>query len=400
MSKENKFIWTMAFLIIGVSIGAGILGLPLELGLSGFIPALISLIIVWCLMLAVGWTYLYKFMNSKNEITDYAQLYQQELGSWAKTINSIAYLFTFYCLMIAFISGASSTVVGIIPGLEKIPYIDKFIDILFFIIVTSIIVYGMDFMRKFNSFLMILLFLFFFGLIFFIIPKFNVSYLGYIKWSRFPLNMPILITAFGYHIVLPIIYKHSKENNIHSKGIIKILFLGTFIVLILNILWIFVILGILPVISSGNVSILSSFLKGEPVTVPISKLIESKWIILIALFFSLIAITTSYIGVGAGVMNYIKDLTATILKKRNRFTDSILTFLVPIVITLTYPHLFIEMLNIVGGIGIITSFGILPGIMSIKKNNPLYIRYLGWFILVFSILIFSIESYNILNKIH
>jgi tyrosine-specific transport protein len=391
MKKETKFIWAMGFMIIGVSIGAGILGLPLEIGLSGLWPALIGLVLVWALMLGVGWIYMYKFINSKEEISDYAMLYQKELGNWAKLINSIAYLFTFYCLMIAFISGASSTIVGIIPSLGKIPYAVKYIDVIFFIIATSVIIYGTEFMSKFNTVLIIFLFSFFFILLILIFPYFNVSYLSYHKWSHIPFEMPILVTAFGYHIVLPIIYKHSKAKNIPKKGLIKILLLGTVIVLFVNILWAIVVLGVLPVTSPSGISITSAYKAGVPATVPIARLTQNGSIIFFALMFSLIAIITSYIGVGAGVMSYIKDLTGQYFKRRNRATDILITFSLPLVIVLTYPNLFIKMLNIVGGIGIITSFGILPGIMATKQKNPTYIRLLGVLILIFSIFIFAVE---------
>jgi tyrosine-specific transport protein len=391
MKKETKFIWAMGFMIIGVSIGAGILGLPLEIGQCGFWPAITGLIMVWALMLGVGWVYLYKFIHSKEEVSDYAMLYQKELGNWAKLINSIAYLFTFYCLMIAFISGASSTIVGIIPQLEKIPFAAKYIDVLFFIIATSVIIYGMEFISKFNTFLIIFLFAFFFILLILIFPYFNVSYLGYHKWKHVPFEMPILVTAFGYHIVLPIIYKHSKIKKISKKSLVKILLLGTVIVLLINILWAVVVLGVLPVTSYNGVSITSAYKEGVPATVPIARLTKNSSIMFFAMMFSLFAIVTSYIGVGAGVMSYIKDLTGQYFKKRNKLTDILITFLLPLVIVLTYPNLFIKMLNIVGGIGIITSFGILPGIMAVKQNNPAYIRLLGFLIFFCSVFIFAIE---------
>ena len=391
MKKNTKFIWSMIFMIIGVSIGAGILGLPLEVGLSGFWPAITGLILVWLLMLSVGWVYLYKFINSKESVNDYAMLYQKELGRWAEFVNSIAYLFTFYCLMIAFISGASSTIVGIFPYLETIPFVVKYIDIIFFIFATSVIIFGMEFMSKFNTVLIVLLFTFFFVLLILIFPFFNTSYLSYQKWSHVPFEMPILVTAFGYHIVLPIIYKHSKANKISNNGLIKILFTGTIIVLLVNILWAVVVLGVIPINSVDSVSITSAYKDGAPATVPIAKLTKTGSITFFALMFSLFAIVTSYIGVGAGVMSYIKDLTGQYFKRRNKLTDIIITFSLPLIIVLTYPNLFIKMLNIVGGIGIITSFGILPGIMALKKRNPSYIRFIGAFILIFSIFIFIIE---------
>jgi len=40
-SSDNLYIWTLALLITGTTVGAGILGLPIKTGLSGFLPSIL-----------------------------------------------------------------------------------------------------------------------------------------------------------------------------------------------------------------------------------------------------------------------------------------------------------------------------------------------------------------------
>ena len=396
MKKETKFVWLMSLVIIGVSVGAGILGLPLQLGLTGFFPALTMLILIGAMTFAVGLIYIYKFSHSINKVEDFATLYQEELGFWGKFINSIAYLFTFYCLMVAFICAGSAVTVGVIPQLDKIPHIQQYIDTVFSLLVAFAVVYGIGIIKRLNAFLVILLFVSFLSLLIFIFPYFKISYLMYQKWDRAIFTMPILVTAFGYQIVLPVIYKHGRATNISEKSFVKILLFGTIAVLFINAIWIVVVLGVLPVAASNShASILYAYKHGLPVTIPLVWLTRSYRFVSVALVFSLFAIITSYIGVATGVMSYIKDLTAHYFKKRNKVTDILITFVPSLIFALTYPGIFIKMLSIVGGLGIITSFGILPGLVAIKSNNALYIRFFGGFVLMLSLFIFIVECFTL-----
>ncbi|MFW5487968.1 MAG: aromatic amino acid transport family protein [Desulfovibrio sp.] len=56
MSKNSAHphVWTMAFVVTGNLIGAGILGLPINTGLAGLVPALVGNVVMWLLMLTTA----------------------------------------------------------------------------------------------------------------------------------------------------------------------------------------------------------------------------------------------------------------------------------------------------------------------------------------------------------
>jgi tyrosine-specific transport protein len=371
MNKNNRtLIFSSSLMIIGTSIGAGILALPLETGLAGFLPSLFGFILMWATMTISGWILFLRFYKNKGTVTNIAMLYHHELGPWAKHLNTVSYFLTFYGLLIAYMSGASSTITHLFDDLATIQHIDKIITILFFVFATSLIVFGKKILNRSNTLLSILLFIFFFTLIALTLPYTQSSNLSFHNWQRTAFALPILATAFGYHPVIPVIYEYAEDKNLAKKNYFQILIIGTIIVFVFNLVWSIIVMGILPVHAADGISISTALSKGIPATVPIAKLINSKTLILVSVLFSLFAITTSYIGVGAGLLNYIEGVLFYYIKP-SKIISLTVTFLIPLILALIYPGIFIKLLSLVGGIGVITSCGILPVLLGLKHDTDI-----------------------------
>ena len=390
MKSNIAFISSMSLIIVGTSIGGGILGLPLETGLAGLVPSFFCFLFICLAMTISGWIVFYRFIKSRGTINNFAMLYHAELGPWAKHLNTFAYFFTFYGLLVAYLSGASTTIISIFPQLHNIPYAGKLITAIFFLSVTSIIVFGSHVIRKSNTLFSVLLFTFFIMLILLTVGHTNPANLEYRNWSYAPFVLPILATAFGYHIVIPVIYDHAIGKNLKTRNYFSILLIATIIVFLFNLIWTTIVMGILPIHSSDNISITSALARGVPATIPIAKLLHSKILILVSVFFTFFAITTSYIGVGAGLLNYIEGVTYYYFKS-SRLINISITFLVPFLVALIYPDVFIKLLNIVGGIGVIISCGMLPALLGLKKDNPPYLKCLSLITMLVCIIVFVIE---------
>ena len=396
MKNSSKTVFTilMSLLIVGTSVGGGILALPLQTGLSGFIPSFFCFILVCFTMTFSGWVLFIKFVKHENEVNNIAALYHKELGPWAKHVNTLAYYLTFYGLLVAYLSGASSTLLSIIPQLQSIPYIHKIIIIVYFLIATSLIVFGAKIINRSNTVLSILLVGFFITLIILTSPYIDIKKVEYINWLKASASLPILATAFGYHPIVPVIYSHSSGKSFTKKNYLNILLLGIGIVFIFNMLWSFIVMGILPVMSNNSISITSALIKGVPATIPIAKVINSNTLLLVSIIFTFLAITTSYIGVGAGLLNYNEGLLAYHMKS-TKTASVLITFFLPVLVALFYPGIFIKLLGLVGGIGVILSCGILPTLMGLKKDNPTYIKVFSALVIIVCIIIFLTECYLI-----
>jgi len=125
----------------------------------------------------------------------------------------------------------------------------------------------------------------------------------------------------------------------------------------------------LPLNDSGNDSIFYAFMNNLPATIPMARALSEPLFMAVSLVFAILAIITSYVAVGTGLMGFMCDLTKPIIPFRNRLTDACLAFGPPLVVTLIYPNLFLNALNVAGGVGVAIAFGILPSIILIKVSK-------------------------------
>ncbi len=392
MYRKLYFIFTMAFIIVSTCIGVGILGLPLQTGQAGFVPSIVGLILCWFLMGSTAWIMVYRLVVSREIITDMAKVYEKDLGKWAKYLNSAGYILTFYGLIVAHLCGAVSIIIHLIPFLHSIPHITTIVNIIYFVLVTAVILYGMETVRKCNTFFISGLLCIFLLLIILIVPYTKEVNLQHTNWANFPLQLPILITSLGFQVVIPAICKHAIELNVKRLHVFYILIIGIVIIFIINFAWLFAVIGTLPLTSPDQISIVGAYNEGQPATVPIAKMLHSNAITFLALFFSFFVVTTSYFGLGMGFLNYMRDLTSKYIKG-SIYTDASITFIIPLIVSILYPDLFITILNFVGGFGVIVAFGMLPALLGIKQNNSKSLKILGWFSLLLSLIIFSIQFY-------
>jgi tyrosine-specific transport protein len=107
MKNSISKIITASLMVSGVSIGIGILGLPVDTGLAGFFPSLIIMLISWLFMLATGWIIARQISETQNDKEDLGGLFKRTLGKSGTILSNIGYLFLLYCILIAHIVGGS-----------------------------------------------------------------------------------------------------------------------------------------------------------------------------------------------------------------------------------------------------------------------------------------------------
>ena len=374
---------TIVLLITGTTVGAGMLGLPIKTGLSGLFPSILAMIVVWGLMLSTAWILASRIIASDHTTSDLPTLFQQELGTPGKWLSIIGYLTIFYGLLVAYLSGASSILVNLV----QLPLARQTWIIIFFIVATGIILFGLDLVRKGNAVIMTVLGISFVFLLIKTGQNLNPQHLSYTDWHFVPSALPIIVCAFAFHAIIPTVCRSLKWQ---SRACWQALFMGTLLALVLNALWVIVVIGALPLAGQGQENILAAFHANLPATVPLSMVFHSKVITTAGMFFSLTAIITSYFGVGIAFMGFFRDIISSFGKKSNRFKEALLTFGPPFVVALVYPNLFLKALDLVGGIGLLLVFGCLPGLMLIKskRKQAIWQRFGGYAMLcLFGLLI-------------
>ncbi len=362
MKNPTLKIFTAALMISGNTIGAGILGLPILAGMAGALPSTAGLMAIWMVMLGTAFVLAWRMTSHGPEVKGLPSLFQKELGPFGKGFATIGYLINYFGILVAYLCGGAT----IITHLFNLDVPQSIVTLILFAILTGVTLFGVEVVRKSNALLMALLFVAFSYLIIVSGKSVHLQWFQYADWRFFPAVFPVFICTFTYHNTIPIVVRVLDYDR---PSVNKALVVGTAIPLILSILWTLSVIGCLPLEGVGKDTIHNAFKENFPATIPLAHILDSNVFTTVSLIFSLLAIATSYMAVGTGLLNFMKDLSQPLFKKRNQATDALLAFGLPLFITLYYPDLFLIALNVAGGVGIGMVFGILPGMILIKMRK-------------------------------
>lgn len=390
----NKLIFSVTLLIIGNLVGAGILALPTNVGIGGFIPAIVGMILMAGAMYYTS-TILSKEASLNKKLTfNYPSLYHKYLGNFGKWVAILANLLILYGLLTAYLTGATS----IIVHLFKIPIPNFVVLLIFFSIITFLNIKDIIIIRKYNVVLMVLMWVSFALIVIMSEKHVQIQRLSFQDWGFLPSTIPIIVTAACFHVIIPQISKDLKWN---TKIINRVMLFGLIVGMLMNIIWIQAGIGAIP-LDSGNVNLLNAFENNLPVTVPLTEVVNSSIFIIFSLLFAILAIATSYLATGTSLLGFIEDLTKNHFKKSYRWLDIIIAFVPPLLVSIFYPGIFLKALNIVGGVGVVLLFGILPSIMALRMAKSKKKRIFATVVLIIfiSILVLELGQEFGLLKIH
>jgi tyrosine-specific transport protein len=375
--------FTVSLLVAGNLVGAGILALPINTGLAGLAPSLLCMLLVGIVMMFSASVLSKEAIDERDESFNYPSLFHNHLGNAGKWGAILANLLILYGLMIAYLAGATAILAGLLP-----PYIPEWAILLFFfVIITALNLREMDVIRRHNTLLMFFMWGSFAIIVLLATSRIETPRLSYTDWVFLPSTIPIIVTAFNFHNIIPHIC-HSLEWD--PKQVRNAIWMGVFIGYAMSGVWILVCIGAMP-LDGGGTSIYEAFISNTPSTVPLSKIINNKLFTVFASIFSLLAISTSCLAVGISLMGFFEDLISNHLNKASKTLKIGLSFIPPLLFTLLYPKIFLRALNIVGGFGIVTLFGILPCIIAIKRGRSSLSRALGIVMLIIFSSFFALE---------
>lgn len=366
-----------ALMISGITIGIGILGLPVQTGLAGFIPSMIILLVIWALMLITGLIIAREITHSSNPHEDLGGLFSRTLGLPGRILTWIGYLVLLYGIMVAHIAGGSQILSSL--GLTSLP-MPAWV-LIFFLVATVFALFGSKQIEKASSLLFILLIGVFIVLIALILSRVQPQRYLFTDWSFSISAVPIILCAVAYQIIVPSVCR-VLDNDF--RKVRNALIVGTLIPVVFNATWIMAVLGVLPL--EGPVSILSAFLANEPAVIPLSKTFPGTPIQRVTIIFSMTALILSYVLQSASMTSFFHDYLAPRFPERATFYSKMLTFIPSLAIALLFPGLFLSMLNLTGGVSIVILCAILPvltGLRTLRGSNRWIRRGLYFLLVVF-----------------
>ena len=390
----SKITWFSVLLngclVAGYTIGAGVLGLPITTGLSGFIPTSISMIIVWVILYGLAWFLAKLFIAKKDAGCDYVSLYAEELGSVGKWLSIIGFLIIYYGALTAYLSGAA----GIIKGLFNLNIPVGIVGLFCFVVYTLIIIFGIKAVEKGNFIFMVILVISFIYLVCMIVPHMKIERFTYVDWEFTPCAFSILIFSAIPFLIVPTV---CRPLNFSPKPIFYSLVIGGVISFLISYTWITVVIGALPLKGEGDNNLLYAYTHGISASLPLADLLKCKFIFAATALFSVLAISTSYLGTGIAIVGFVDDFNHFKIKLKRKYHIYAVAFLPSLIIVLIDPNIFLRMMNFVGGAGFCLAGGVMPALILIKKTRGHWgIQIVAYCILL---ILLSIVLLEILTKL-
>ncbi|MBU0743934.1 MAG: tyrosine-specific transport protein [Gammaproteobacteria bacterium] len=340
---HSKFIGSL-LIVVGTSIGAGILALPLVSAHVGWVFAIGLLLLIWSLMTVTGLLVLEVNLSLEARSSGFSSMAEKTLGYPGKIVAWLTCILLLYALTAAYISGASSLLKELFYYCFSIN-VPSFVNAILFVAILGGAVFwstkATDFLNRgmisIKGFLL-------FMTIAFLMPHIDVASainnnVGAVDASYIYAVFPIFICSFGYHTVIPSIRMYFGNE---SSGLRKIIVLGTTTSLVIYIVWVFVVLNIIPL--NGDNSFEQIFAQNTSVgglVGAVTAIVDSRWVSIGINGFSNIAMTTSFLGVTLGLFDFIADGFKRSDTRFGRAQTSVITFIPPLIFALYFPEGFI-----------------------------------------------------------
>lgn len=340
---KSSYIGGILF-IVGTSIGAGMLALPIANAAIGFWPSSALLIFYWFLM-TLGALYMVEASLYVPAGKHLLSMAQTTLGKPGLGIAWLSYMLLLYALLAAFISGGADVLGGIVAQMG-LP-LPSWVTITAWTAVLGAVVYqGMRPVDWVNRLFMLGKLVIYSLLIVFILPQSHADLLMTQGRAYNPTMSMILITSFGFAIIVPNLRDYFEGNELVLRRVVLI---GSLIPLCCYILWDAVILGTIPTEGAmGLLRLQQSAHATSDLALALSQALNRPMITGLFHVFTAVCMVTAFLGVSLSLMSFLADGLKLSSHGREGMSLFLLTFLPPWLGVMFYPGAYLHALSYAG----------------------------------------------------
>ena len=343
-----------AMIIAGTAIGAGMLANPTSTAGVWFIGSILALIYTWFCMTTSGLMILEANLHYPTGAS-FDTIVKDLLGKGWNLLNGLSVAFVLYILTYAYITSGGGITQNLLN--QAFGSAESAVDIgrtsgslIFCLVLAAFVWLSTKAVDRFTTALIggmvIAFFLSTAGLLGSVksdvllntVATGEQQYLPYLLTA-----LPVCLVSFGFHGNVPSLVKYYHRDG---GRVMKSIFIGTGLALVIYILWQLAIQGNLPrsefapvIEKGGDVSALLEALH---------KYIETDYIAVILNFFAYMAIASSFLGVTLGLFDYIADLLRFDDSFAGRSKTALVTFLPPLLLSLQFPYGFVIAIGYAG----------------------------------------------------
>ncbi|EGT83130.1 tyrosine transporter [Haemophilus quentini] len=336
----NKTVGS-TLLVAGTMIGAGMLAMPLTSAGIGFGFTLVLLLGLWALLTFSALLFVELYQTAESD-AGIGTLAEQYFGKTGRIIATAVLIIFLYALIAAYVSGGGSLLKDLLPE----SFGDKVSILLFTVIFGSFIVIGTHSVDKINRVLFFVMLAAFAVVLSLMLPeiKFDNLMATPIDNALIISASPVFFTAFGFHGSIPSLNKYLDGN---VKALRISILAGSAITLCAYILWQMSTHGLLT--QNEFLQILKEDATLNGLVKATLAITGSNVIAGAVKLFSTLALVTSFLGVGLGLLECIEDLLKRSFNiSAGRISLGLMTFIPPLVFALFYPEGFILALGYAG----------------------------------------------------
>lgn len=346
-------------LIVGTSLGGGMLALPMATAAGGYWHALFLFMTVWAVTLIAAF-YILEACMYLPEGSHFVSAARHTWGKKTALLVGGLLWFFLYVLLSGYTAGGSGLVQvlvehyhGVWPG---------WLYTLFFSSVFGLILYrGVSAVDWVNRGLMGLKLLAYIVLVISMAPSTHLNVDAHLPLHHLSGAILVVVTAFGFGGSVPTVRNYCQSN---VSALIKTLVAGSFIPLVCYLLWDWVVQGNIPahgehgLIAMAHaphaVATLTTTLASNQAS---GRLAESA----IHWFMSL-CVTTSFLAVGIGLVDFIADALSIDRNGKYAFLPTVLAVLPPMFVVMVAPGLFMRAIVYAGALCVLLLV-LLPALM-------------------------------------
>ncbi|MFY7698522.1 MAG: amino acid permease [Legionella sp.] len=391
---RSKFLGGI-LLIVGTSIGGGMLALPVANATNGFGLSSLALLLCWVIM-TLGALFILEVNLYLPPGKNILSMAIATLGIPGLLVAWVSYLLLLYALLSAYISGGTDVLDSLLQLIHV--HVDtKLLSCLFILIFGNIVYGGIKQVDLFNRGLMFAKLGTFLILIILISPFIHVDNLLHNNHYQLTNNSMILITSFGFAIIVPDL-RNYFQNDI--KLLKKVVFIGSLLPLCCYIAWDAVIMGSLAVDgSTGLMGLTDDAHTTSSLAKILCSTVHKPVITLLFNFFTSVCMLTAFLGVSLCLISFLSDGLGLSKTGTQGLILFMLTFVPPLTMAIFFPGMYLYALNYAGIFCIILLL-LLPALMSYvgRKKFPSAYQVPGgklsqWLVIICSLILLFIALF-------
>lgn len=352
-------------LAAATAIGAGMLALPLVTAGIGYFYSAGLFLFIWCVVYYSSLLTLEVNLAFKAPRNNYGTMARETLGKFGQYLTFLVFLLLLYALTSAYISGGASLLEAttILLFDQSLPnYLNA---IIFTVLLGAIVTWSTRAVDMTTRGLFLIKAVLLIAVFSLFLPQVNyVELMSQREAVYICAAAPVILTAFGFHIVIPSLAPYLDAD---VKKLKTVLLWGGLIPLIIYLLWITSLLGTVPLMGENSFAVIAQTngSVGE-LMLTIDHYMKTPWLTAVLNSFAHVAMITSFLGVALSLFDFLRDKKHEVAP--HRLNTAALTFGPPLLIALFYPSGFVQLLSYAS---IFAAFIliILPVIMTYKMRR-------------------------------